>query len=331
MIPSLSVIVCSANRTDDLSVCLKSLLKQQHPPDEILIVGTDPEDTGTRLLAQRRFPGCRYVSEPSRGIGHARNTGLDHSLGEIVAYVEESCRPVAGWSSAILKNFARMPDLGCCTGPILPLELKTRPQRLLEKRGGFRKGFARSIFSDESSYLSDHLPPRDRTLGTGGNMAFRRSVFSRVGGFDADLRSAEDTEIFFRIIRAGFELVYEPKAVVFHRHPRTYKELRRILHFMGHGHINSLLKIARRDPLYQRRALSEASAWFWSFQLRDRLCGRLKGRRQNYPMGLVLAEMTGGARAVAEYLFHPPVREVRETGAAPRFFTPFIRLLRRWT
>lgn len=329
--PSLSVIVCTANRPDDLSVCLKSLLKQQYTPTEIVVVDTEPEETETRLLVQRRFPSCLYVSEPSKGIANARNRGLYNTLGEIVAFVDPNCRPVAGWSRAMVQNFMQMPALGCCTGPVLPMELKTRPQRLMEERGGFSKGFARRIFARKSPlYLSGNCPLQGRKVGTGANMGFRRSVLSRVGGFDITLRSAEDLDMFFRVVRADFQLVYEPRAVVFHRHPRTYKELRRTLHFLGHGQISSLLKIAHTDPLYRKKALSEASAWFWSFQVKDRLWRRLMGRR-GFPLGLVLAEMTGGARAVAEHLVHPPIPEARESRPSPRFISPFIRLLRRWT
>jgi glycosyltransferase involved in cell wall biosynthesis len=333
MKPSISVIVCTANKADDLSVCLKSLLRQQYTPTEIVVVDTDPDDAGTRLLLQRRFPNCVYVSEPTKSIAKARNRGLYQTTGEIIAYVDESCRPFAGWSRAIVRNFAQMPKLGCCTGPVLPLELRTRPQRLMEERGGYSKGFARSVFTRNSPlHLSGSHLPHGRSLGTGENMAFRRSVFGRVGGFDTSLRSAEDKEMFFRVVRADFELVYEPRAVVFHRHPRTYKELRRALHLLGHGQISSLLRIANTDPLYRKKALSEASSWFWSFQIRDRLCGRLMGKRRGFPLGLVLAEMAGGARAVAEHLIYPPVQESREEpGPAPRFFSPFIRILRRWT
>lgn len=332
MMPSLSVIVCATSRQeDDLSLCLKSLLKQQYTPIEIVVVDTDPEDTERRLLVQRRFPGCMYISEPLQGIANARNSGLMKSLGEIVAYLDDRCRPVAGWSSAIARNFERMPDLGCCIGPVLPLELKTRPQRLLEERGGIRRGFARHVFTRDSPLqLSLDNPVLGGMPGTGANMAFRRTVFDRIGGFYTGLKSAEDLEMFFRVVRSDYELMYEPRAVVFHRHPRTYMELRRTLHSLGHGHIGSLLKIAATDPLYRKKALSETSAWFWSFQVRDRLCGRLKRKKRGFPLGLILAEMAGGARALAEHLIRPSQPDMRESGP-PRFFSPFIRLLRRWT
>src|SRR5207247_10340890 len=67
--------------------------------------------------------------------------------------------------------------------------------------------------------------------GTGANMAFRRTIFDEVGCFDPAMgpgtvtRSGDDLEMFFRIVKEGHLLVYEPRAVVRHRHRRTYAEL----------------------------------------------------------------------------------------------------------
>jgi GT2 family glycosyltransferase len=331
MMPTLSVVLCTQGRPEELSVCLKSLLKQQYPPMEIVVIDTHPEDTGTQVLMRHRFPGCRYVPGPELRLASARNLGIAESFGEVIAFIGDGCRPMAGWSRAIAQSFAGNPFLGCCTGPVLPLELKTRAQRLLEERGGFSKGFARVVFNRNSPHRAEAYPVQSWRFGTGANMSFMRSTLLRIGGFDTSLRSAEDLEIFFRVLRADFELVYEPKAIVFHQYPRTYLELRRTLHLWGHGYISALLKIADIDPLYRDKALSEASSWFWSFQLRDRLFGGFFGNRRRFPPGLVLAEISGGARALAEYLFHRPGPRAEESRVTPRFFSPFIRILRRWT
>lgn len=329
MTPSISVIVCTRSRPDDLSICLKSLLKQQYPLAEIVVIDLFPEDTGTQVLIRNRFPVCRYVAGPELGWAGARNLGIAESSGDIVAYVDEGSGAMAGWSRAVARSFADNPLLGCCTGPVLPRELKTRAQRLLEERGGFSKGFARVVFNRNSRTPVEAYPVQSRRFGTGANMSFRRSALLRIGGFDTSIRSAEELEIFFRIVRADFELVYEPRAIVFHRYPRTYKELRRTLHLWGHGYISALLKVADTDPVYRKKALSETSSWFWSFQLRDRLFGGLIGRRRRFPPGLVLAEISGGGRAMVEYLLHRPEKRGEEWCITPRFFSPFIRLLRR--
>jgi GT2 family glycosyltransferase len=329
MIPTISVIVCTKSRPDELSVCLKSLLKQQYPPVEIVVVDLFPEDTGTQVLMRNRFPLCRYVAGPELGPAGARNLGIAESFGDIVAYVDDAACPIAGWSRAVARSFADNPLLGCCTGPVLPRELKTRAQRLLEERGGFRKGFARVVFNRNSQVSAEAYPVQSWRFGAGANMSFRRSTLLKIGGFDTSMHSEEVLEIFFRVVRADFELIYEPRAIVFHRYPRTYQELRRTLHLWGHGYVSALLKIADTDPLYRKKALSETSSWFWSFQFKHRLCGGLIGKRKRFPLGLILAEISGGARAMADYLFHRPEKRGEEPWVTPRFFSPLIRLLRR--
>lgn len=331
MMPSISVIVCTKSRPDELSVCLKALLKQQYAAMEIVVIDILPEVTGTQVLMRNRFPGCRYVSGPELGLAGARNLGIAESYGDILSFIDDGSRPLTGWSRAVAQSFAENPKLGCCTGPVLPMEFKTRAQRLLEERGGFSKGFARVVFGRNSHTPTEAYPVQSWKFGAGANMSFRRSALLRIGGFDTSIRAEEDLEIFFRVVSADFELLYEPRAIVFHRYPRTYKELRRTLHLWGHGYISALLKIAEIDPLYRRKALSEALSWFWAFQLRDRLCGGFTGKRRRFPPGLVLAEVSGGARAMVEYMLYRPRKRGEESLLTPRFFSPFIRLLRRWT
>ena len=64
-------------------------------------------------------------------------------------------------------------------------------------------------------------------FGTGANMAYRRSLFDKIGYFDPALdvgtatNGGGDLEMFFRVLKEGYVLVYEPRAVVRHRHRRS--------------------------------------------------------------------------------------------------------------
>ncbi|RJR52428.1 MAG: glycosyltransferase [Desulfobacteraceae bacterium] len=331
MVPSISVIVCTNGRPSELSTCLKALLKQQYAPLEIVVIDILPEDAGTQVLMRNRFPMCRYVSGSELGSAGARNLGILETSGEIIAFLDEGSRPLTGWSRAIVKSFAENQDLGCCTGPVLPEELKTRAQKLFEARGGFSRGFGRVVLGKSNLIPSGGYPLNHWKFGASSNVAFRRSTLIRIGGFDTSISVKEDLDIFFRILKANYWLVYEPKSIVFHQYPRTYKELRRTLHLLGHGYIGALLKIADSDPLYRRNALSEVLSWFLIVQLKDRLWGGSAGKGRRFPAGLVLAEITGGARAMIEHMLHRSRRRKEELLVLPGFFSPFIRLLRRWT
>ena len=189
------MVVCTRDRTDQLRGCLGALRVQKGIDFETLVVDNAPADSATRELIFERYWKCRYVVEPAPGVAFARNRGIALARGEIIAFLDDDCRPGAGWLRAIAKSFTEHPHLGCCTGPVLPLELKTPAQALLEARGGFNKGFHRRLFGRESGAVyGKSYPLQTWRCGTGGNMAFRRCVLDRIGLFDEHLQSAEDLE-----------------------------------------------------------------------------------------------------------------------------------------
>ena len=89
-------------------------------------------------------------------------------------------------------------------------------------------------------------------------MAVRREMVRELGGFDdaldtgAPLPGGGDLDMFYRIIRAGHALVYEPSALVFHRHRRKMKELRRQYWSWGLGFMSFAAKSYRTDPAARR-------------------------------------------------------------------------------
>jgi glycosyltransferase involved in cell wall biosynthesis len=300
----LTVIVCTCRRPQLLAACLDGLLAQSHPADEILVIDNAPQEDASRLLLQSSYPSCRYFAEPRPGIRFARNRGLQEAKGEILAFIDDDCLPLPGWLAAIAGQFAVRPLLGCCTGPVLPLELATPAQEWLEARGGFARGFRRRLFAPTAEGLGPAYPLQAWMFGSGANMAFRRSSLQQIGPFAETLPTAEDLEIFYRIVRGGFELLYEPAAVVRHRHPPTLDDLRRRLFDWGWGYLAFLTQVACTDPPFRRRAVMEMFSWL-RYQLVQRLGGTLFGRGgPHLPLHLILIEIAGGLVAVPAYLIH---------------------------
>jgi cellulose synthase/poly-beta-1,6-N-acetylglucosamine synthase-like glycosyltransferase len=286
-----------------LALCLDGLLAQSHPADEILVIDNAPQEASSRLLLQNSYPHCRYLAELRPGIRFARNRALRAANGEILAFIDDDCLPLPGWLAAIAAQFAARPGLGCCTGPVLPLELATAAQEWLEARGGFTRGFRRRLFAPCGEGYGPAYPLQAWMFGTGANMAFRRSALRQIGPFAERLRTAEDLDIFYRVLRGGFELLYEPAAVVRHRHPATLGDLRRRLFDWGWGYLAFLTQVVCTDPPYRRRALREMTSWL-RYQLVQRLGGHLRGGGGPFPLHLILLEIAGGLAGVPGYLLH---------------------------
>ncbi len=303
--PFASVVVCTFQRDSALEGTLTTLNQQRYGDFEIVVVDNAPQEPGTAEIVTR-FGRARYVPEPRSGIRYARNAGAHAARGEIVAFIDDDCIPHPRWLASIVCGF-RDPEVGCCTGPILPLRLLTPAQWLLETHGGLNRGFERQVFCADCPERPDAealcLPLHSWLCGSGANMAFRKSVLDRIGRFNETLPTADDIEIFFRVMRHGHKIVYEPAAAIRHDHPEEYTDLQHRMYNWGRGYISYLLQIAITDKVYRKAALADVGDWFYH-QAGRRLWPQLR-HRDPYPCALTLRELYGGTAALAGFCVHP--------------------------
>ena len=138
------------------------------------------------------------------------------------------------------------------------MELETEAQIVFERRGGFRRGFDRVRFG--AVLPGNALYPGGAGIfGAGANMAFQTEALRRLGGFDEALDTGRcaagrrRSGIFYRVIRAGHALVYEPGFMVFHQHRRDMDALlRQYRRSWGLGFMCYIVKCMKSDP--ERRA-----------------------------------------------------------------------------
>jgi GT2 family glycosyltransferase len=295
--PKISVVVCTRDRPSDLAACLASITRLEPQPFEVLVVDNAPSTDATARLMRERFSPMRYVLEPAPGLDHARNRAIAAARGEIIAFTDDDVVVDSAWIGAIARAFAADPEIGLLTGLAEPLELETRAQILFERYGGFGRG-CRRLYSQA---------PRGRPmpwtlvgagqLGAGANMAVQRDVFDRIGKFDPALDVGTSTlgggdhDLFFRILRAGYLCVYEPTAVVRHRHRRTVRELRRLLFCYGHA-TRCFLDRERANFPSDRPAIDRLQRWWWREwawrRAREAFC-----RPAFFPFRLVWTEIKG--------------------------------------
>jgi GT2 family glycosyltransferase len=296
--------VCTRDRTEYLQPCLDALCRLDYPDLDLLVVDNAPSSNATADLVKARYPGVRYVREPTPGLDWARNRAIAEARGEIIAFTDDDAIVDAGWVAALVRVFAEEPDVAAVTGLVVPYELDTDAQQLFEVYGGFGRGFQRRRISATES--ANHFAIYGTgQLGTGANMAFRHAVFDDIGLFDPALdvgtvtNGGGDLEMFFRVQRAGHTLVYEPCAVVRHRHRRDLAELRTQIHDNGIGLYSYLVRTALAYP-NERMAIAWFGLWWlWRWSIR-RLVGSVL-RPQRLPRELILAEMWGAFVGLRRY------------------------------
>jgi glycosyltransferase involved in cell wall biosynthesis len=239
-----TVVVCTRDRPEQLGRCLRSLLGQSAAPGEIVVVDNAPSSDATRELVDQMV-GIRYVVERRPGLDVARNTGIARSSGQFIAFTDDDAVVHPRWLVRLLGGFER-PEIAATTGIVLPQELETEAQLLFETCWSFNKGFVPREFAATFFQNTRRLGCPTWEIGAGANMAFRRDVFERLGGFDERLDvgaagCSGDSEMWYRVLANGWACRYEPSAVVFHQHRRDTVALNRQIFAYMRGHASALL------------------------------------------------------------------------------------------
>jgi len=219
-----SVAICTRDRTEDLERCLTALAALPQDGQQICVVDNAPSSDATRQLV-KRFPNVTYVLEARPGLDVARNRAFQATEGEIIAFTDDDAVPDPMWLRNLLGHFSD-PLVMASTGLTMALELEHEAQVKFQSYGGFTRGFKTTVFDGGS-----HEPLLGWHAGAGVSMAVRRSLLDLVGQFDEALdagtptRAGGDSDMFRRILAAGYRIVYDPAALSWHRHRRTEEEL----------------------------------------------------------------------------------------------------------
>ena len=270
-----------------------------YPYFEVVIV--DNTEDGAFTAKNPADNRIRIVREVRRGLSRARNAGVRCARYDIVAFIDDDVMVATTWLRAIATALED-PSIAGITGLVVPAELETEAQREFEWYGGMGKGADRRVFRGAALSASEAI--RAQAVGVGANMAFRRSVFERVGEFDEALGAgtntlgAEDLDFFHRVLRAGLTICYEPAAQVSHRHRRTVRELRAQIFANGCSYGVYLMKIWARRSVPRPKVAVVGISW---------LAGRLATAlfrsiaRPGIRCRLAWDEVRGATHAAAAY------------------------------
>jgi GT2 family glycosyltransferase len=192
------------------------------------------------------MPDIQYVLEPRPGLSVARNTGIRHSTGDIIAFTDDDVSVHPDWITRLQQSFQDSKVMAV-TGLVLPGELETEAQLIFEKGfGGFTQGYHPLTFDTQffEEMKPQGVPVWD--IGAGANMAFRRNAFELVGDFDERLGAgasgcSEDSEFWYRLLAEGWVCRYEPTAVVYHYHRSNLDRLKHQMFQYMRGHVAALL------------------------------------------------------------------------------------------
>ncbi len=216
-LPTVSVIVPIYNGEADLPALLDCLKAQTYPRDrvEFLLVDNNSRDRTGEILhtAAQTDATIHPLSESQIQSSYAaRNQGIGHATGEILAFTDADCRPVPTWLEQLVAPFTD-PTIGLVVGEIQALPGTS----LLEQ------------FADRQETLSQKhtLSHSFCPFGQTANLAVRVAALKTVGLFRSHLTTGGDADLCWRILRqTDWKLQSQPSAIVRHRHRATIAELR---------------------------------------------------------------------------------------------------------
>jgi glucosyl-dolichyl phosphate glucuronosyltransferase len=217
----ISVVICTYNRSEMLKDTLISFLDGVRIDigHELLVIDNNSTDHTREVVMSlaEKDPTIKYCFESKQGLSEARNSGINASIGHIIAFVDDDVCFDKYWLVQLFDIFDRNQNVSCVGGRVLAKFESERPDwlgdDLLWAYGVTRYG------DEEKTITSPDIP-------VGCNMAFRRDVFAKVMPFQTslgrkgnNLLSNEENAMFSRIEEAGLKVLYSPRLVVHHRIP----------------------------------------------------------------------------------------------------------------
>lgn len=213
---SVSIAVCTRDRSDALDRCLSGISRQTvvRADVEVLVVDNGSTDMTRAVVRQwqQRLPELRYLREPVPGLSRARNLALHHAEGEVLALLDDDASPDPSWLSTLLAAYV---DGVAAAGGRIVLSWPLR------RPGWVTPNVERWFGGLDLGPSPRWLLPGEELFGC--NMSVRRDAARDLGGFSTGLgrvgrrlRSGEESRLLELIRGTGAAIAYVPDAIVVH-------------------------------------------------------------------------------------------------------------------
>ncbi len=223
-LPRVSVLVCSYNGRNTLHECLDSLIRQDYPDYEVILLDDGSTDDTPEIAA--RFPTVRYIRQKQLGLSAARNRAAHEATGKVVAYTDSDCVADPTWLKYLVSALVEQ-QLDGIGGP----NVTPPSDRWVAKCVSASPGNPSHVMFDDRH--AEHIP--------GCNMAFWRDRLLALGGFDVQFRQAgDDVDFCWRMLDAGMRIGYAPAALVWHHRRPTLRAFWR--QQRGYGRAEAMLQ-----------------------------------------------------------------------------------------
>lgn len=278
-----SIIIPHLNGKHHLDDCLQSLRRQSFTDFEVILVDNGSTD-GSQEYVRQHYPEVRLL-ELGRNFGFtgACNAGWQAAKGDIIILLNNDTEAHPDWLANVVDAFNRYPKAGIVASKMLLFDRRdhlhtagdyVRIDGIPGNRGVWQR--------DEGQYDREELV----FSACGGSAAYRRALLDEIGFLDDDFFfSCEDVDMGWRANLAGWDVVYVPTAVIYHKLKATggdvtgsYYDGRNFLYLLWKNYPGSLFRRHWRQIIGAQLAITRQALKHWRGQAaRARLRGQLAG------------------------------------------------------
>ena len=208
--PLISIIIPAYNCEETIVRCVDSILRLTWKNKEIIIIDDGSTDATPDIL--KKYGGVIHIIRtPNAGPSRARNIGVHDAKGEFIAFTDSDCIVAENWLDELFKGFVSQKTAGVGGDQQSPMD---------------DSPFGKNIhaFMKSVGFVADYLKTQDKLIRTQHNptcnVMYRKKVLLEAGLFDEALWPGEDVDIDLKITRLGYELYYNPGAIVWHYRPK---------------------------------------------------------------------------------------------------------------
>ena len=218
-----SVIIINWNGKDYLKNCLGSLERISYKKKEIIVVDNGSDDGSVKFL-RNKYPKVKIITNSSNlGFSRANNQGIKKARGEYILFLNNDTKVTKNFLDILVNKLSSDDQMGACQPKILHMEKEGR----LDSIGSFLTYtgflFHYGFEAKDSKKLNKEIK---LFSGKGSCLLFKKKVLDRIGYFDEDFFAYfEETDLCWRLWLAGYNLLYIPEAVVFHKTWGTARKL----------------------------------------------------------------------------------------------------------
>jgi glucosyl-dolichyl phosphate glucuronosyltransferase len=235
--PAVSVIICAytEDRWLQLMKSVASVDAQTLPPVEIIVCIDHNEallQRSEKYFADRpsrAIPLSVVANKYNGRLGSARNTAVDLTCGEVLAFLDDDAVAATDWLEKLTVPYGDK-RVGAVGGAPLPMYETQRPQWFPHEFDW--------VFGCAYKGLPLTRAPLAHLIGA--NMSVRRSILQEIDGFHSD--DHDDMDMCHRVAFAQYKVLYEPLAIVYHFVPvsrMTWRYFWRRCYFVNRGKVEA--------------------------------------------------------------------------------------------